>query len=118
MPLHLLVPSLLRVTDASSSASSDSTATPHPLHALLEPLLLTARSTANKYHVELPQILADGGGAGEIEETMMWYVLNYEIADTDEVRTRPNGVGHAEGPWVDDKWRNRWLERMERRELV
>jgi len=48
----------------------------------------------------------------------MWYVLNYEIADSDEVRTRPNGSGHAEGPWVDDEWRKGWLERMERRESV
>lgn len=117
MPLRLLVPCLLRVKDASLSHSSISTSS-HPLHALLEPLLLTGRSVTNKYHVELPRILSNGGGAGEIEETIMWYVLNYEIADSDEVRTRPNYSGHAEGPWVDDEWRKGWLERMERRESV
>src|SRR5262245_40738160 len=64
MPLNLLVPSLLRVAPAQ-------TGPPHPLHALLEPLLLGPRAAADKYRVELPQILADGGGAGEMEESMM-----------------------------------------------
>jgi hypothetical protein len=47
----------------------------------------------------LPQILSDGGGAGEIEENMMSFALNYE-------------------PWIDEGWRKGWLERMERREYV
>jgi hypothetical protein len=93
MPLHLLVPSMLRVNVASSSQSPP--ITPHPLHALLDQLLLSVRSSSNKYHVELPQILSDGGGAGEVEENMMWFTLNHEK------------VGRTE-----------WLDRMERREYV
>lgn len=108
MPLHLLVPSILRVGPPTTSET-----TPHTLHGLLKPLLLTARSASNKYHVELPQILADGGGAGEIEETMMWYALNHEQAD-DELWARTSAAG--EGPWVDEAWRTKWVERMERRE--
>ena len=110
MPLKLVIPSLSRVkADPSSSEES------HPLHSLLKPLLQTARSASNKYHIELPQILKHGGGAGEIEETTMWFALNLEQAD-DELWTRTSAVG--QGPWVDEKWRATWIERMERRESV
>ncbi|KAG6886410.1 hypothetical protein C0992_004092 [Termitomyces sp. T32_za158] len=106
MPLNLLVPSLLRVTAERSDL--------HPLHSYLKPLLQTARAASQKYRVELPQILSNGGGAGEIEETMMWYALSYERAD-DDLWTRTTDI--REGPWEDEKWRTRWLERMERREF-
>ncbi|KAG6877131.1 hypothetical protein C0993_010083 [Termitomyces sp. T159_Od127] len=106
MPLNLLVPSLLRVTAGHAE--------PHPLHSHLKPLLQTARTASLKYRVELPQILSNGGGAGEIEETMMWYALSYEKAD-DDLWTRTTDL--REGPWEDEKWRTRWLERMERREF-
>lgn len=111
MPLKLLVPSISRVNAASSSTS------PHPLHGLLEPLLLTPRTAANKYHVELPQILSDGGGAGEIEETMMWFSLNHEkVEDDDWIRSED--ANDVDVPWADENWRQKWLERMERRESV
>ena len=110
MPLKLVIPSLLRVkTDQSSSEE------PHPLHSLLQPLLQTARSASSKYHSELPQILKHGGGAGEIEETTMWFALNYEKAD-DELWARTSAAGL--GPWVDEEWLTSWIERMERRESV
>ena len=108
MPLHLLVPALRRINPPSSSAAQ-----PHPMHAFLEPLLLTPRNTTNKYHTELPQILADGGGAGEMEETMMWYAVTHEKAGNDLVLAED-----ADGPWVDAKWKDTYLERMERRECV
>lgn len=111
MPLKLLVPLMLRVIATSSSSA------PHPLHALLEPLLLTTRSTANKYHVELPKILTDGGGAGEIEETIMWFALEHEKA-VDEEWMRSSASTQAGALWENDKWRARYLERMERREYV
>ena len=110
MPLKLVIPSLSRVSPDFSSSRD-----PHPLHALLKPLLQTARSASSKYHVELPQILDHGGGAGEIEEATMWYALNYEQAD-DELWARTSATG--EGPWVDENWRVKWIDRMERRESV
>ena len=116
MPLHFLVPSLVRVNVASTSQPVHTT--PHPLHALLDQLLLSVRSSFNKYHVELPQILSDGGGAGEMEETMMWFAVTYEKRDDNDGRSRLNNATQAEGPWVDDAWRKKWLERMERREYV
>jgi hypothetical protein len=96
MPLHLLVPSLLRVNAPSSTVHQ------HPLRTLLIPLLLTPRAATRKYHVELPEILVQGCGAGEIEESMMWFALGYEKVGED--------VGD------DEKWRAQWLERLERRE--
>lgn len=105
MPLQLLVPSLRRV-NAPSTSNPD--ASIHPMHALLEPLLLTTRSLAEKYHVAFPQILADGGGAGEMEETMMWYALTHEKI--------PEGMETTEDVWSNDVWRESYLERMERRE--
>ncbi|PPQ69371.1 hypothetical protein CVT26_002526 [Gymnopilus dilepis] len=109
MPLHLLVPSLRRIKVPSTSSD----ATVHPMHAFLEPLLLTTRLASNKYHVELPQILANGGGAGEMEETMMWYALTHEKG----VERPAEALEDAEGPWVNEEWRQKYMERMERREV-
>ncbi|KAK0206915.1 hypothetical protein DFS33DRAFT_630521 [Desarmillaria ectypa] len=113
MPLMLLIPSLLRVNIASSSQP-----TTHPLHVLVSPLLLTSRSAANKYHTDLPQLLSDGGGDGEIEETMMWYALSYEKADESDGQSRPGSSEHTEELWMNEKWRDKWVERMERREVL
>jgi hypothetical protein len=126
MPLRLLVSSLLRVRGGNVSDSASTTSAlhsyPHPLHDLLEPLLLTTRAASNKYHTELPQILSDGGGAGEMEETMMWFAINYEKGPEDDNsgdKTRSKDAQHHfEGPWIDESWRKAWLERLERRECV
>uniref|UniRef100_A0A8H7XWD1 DNA replication regulator Sld3 C-terminal domain-containing protein n=1 Tax=Psilocybe cubensis TaxID=181762 RepID=A0A8H7XWD1_PSICU len=104
MPLNLLIPSLRRVNVPSSSSDTSV----HPMHALLEPIMLTTPDVDNKYNVELPLILSEGGGAGEMEETMMWYSLTHEKGDHSE---------HSEGPWTDDVWRQGYMERMERREV-
>ncbi|KAF9556485.1 hypothetical protein CPC08DRAFT_669781 [Agrocybe pediades] len=108
MPLNLLIPSMSRISVPSTSDASQV----HPMHAFLEPLLLTTRMVTQKYHEELPQILADGGGAGEMEETMMWYALTHEKADEDT--PVPD---NQEGPWVDEKWQQKYMDRMEKREL-
>uniref|UniRef100_A0A0W0FPN7 DNA replication regulator Sld3 C-terminal domain-containing protein n=1 Tax=Moniliophthora roreri TaxID=221103 RepID=A0A0W0FPN7_MONRR len=114
MPLNLLMHSLKRVNVASGSSQPE-ISQPHPLHALLDPLLHTPRSAANKYNVELPQILSDGGGAGEIEEAMMWYVLGYEKGDKEYETIRDTSADRD--VWEDERWRKNWLQRMERREV-
>jgi hypothetical protein len=58
-----------------------------------------------KYRKELLRILVNGGGAGEVEETMMWFAVSHENAETEE-------------PWLDAAWRDQWLERLQRREYV
>ncbi|KAI5118414.1 hypothetical protein M0805_002866 [Coniferiporia weirii] len=97
-PLSHLIASLRRV-----AAPDDNMSAPHPLHSLLEPLLLPIRAASDKYRTELVQILVDGGGAGEREEMMMWFAWEYERMD-----------GQAD----EEKWRNKWLERLERREAM
>ncbi|KAH8110413.1 hypothetical protein DFH11DRAFT_1547516 [Phellopilus nigrolimitatus] len=95
--LSHLITSLRRINTPQPNSKS----VIHPLHALLEPLLLPTRAASDKYRTELVQILVDGGGAGEQEEMMMWYAWNYEQVDDD----------------VDEEnWRKEWLERLERRD--
>lgn len=70
------------------------------------PLLKTARTTQDKYHKELPQILKDGGGAGEIEESVMWYAWSNEKV-----------AGEVESDEEKEaEWRRKWLDRLEKRE--
>ncbi|KAG2121911.1 hypothetical protein DEU56DRAFT_833174 [Suillus clintonianus] len=111
MPLSIFIPSLLRI-QAPPDVAEDQ---PHPLHAFIEPLLLSLRAAANKYHNELPQILADGGGAGEAEEGVMWYALGYE--KTDASAERSEHLNREDTVLLEDKWRSSWLERMEQREV-
>jgi hypothetical protein len=111
MPLSLFVPSVL---SASSGAPlSPHPASPHPLHDLLEPLMMAPRSASNKYYVDLPRILADGGGAGEVEEDIMWFALSFEKENDDDQSSNNNNGDEA---WKNERWRKDWLERMERRE--
>ncbi|KAG0703063.1 hypothetical protein DFH29DRAFT_874756 [Suillus ampliporus] len=92
MPLSLFVPSLICIRPPPDITEG----WPHPLHACIEPLLLSLRAAGNKYHNEPPQILADGGGAGEAEET---------ITSTEKMLL------------LEDRWRSGWLKRMEQREV-
>ncbi|KAL1683128.1 hypothetical protein EV122DRAFT_202084 [Schizophyllum commune] len=117
MPLHGLVHALRRITYASPNDVN----APHPLHALIEPLLLTARSAAHKYHTELTAILAEGGGAGEAEEAMMWFAYEHEKHEAaSSASGQPSSSQQSNDPEsnedADAQWQARWLNRMERRE--
>ena len=96
MSLNLFIPSIQRVKYALSSSATAS----HPLHAILSPLLQTTRTTADKYRTDLPKILFDGAGTGDIEESMILYAFHHQIGSEDS----------------DEQWREKWLERMEHRE--
>lgn len=98
MPLPRLITALRQIVHPQPNL-------PHPLHELLNDILSTARGVAQKYHTELPSIISDGGGLGEVEEQMMWLRYNNEKAsDNDELS--------------QDHWTRLWLEKMERREYV
>jgi hypothetical protein len=73
---------------------------------MLTPLLLTTQSIHDKYHQELPRILEDEGGAGKIEEVMMWYAYSREKYDEKE----DNDID------AEKSWRKSWMVKMERRE--
>ncbi|KAK2459255.1 hypothetical protein APHAL10511_008732 [Amanita phalloides] len=113
MPLLLFVPAIASASVALPSALPTDT---HPLHAVLEPLIMAPRAASDKYYLDLPQILADGGGAGEIEENMMWFALSFEKSELNGAESGGEGESESE-PWRDENWRKAWLDRMERREV-
>ncbi|KAI8977748.1 hypothetical protein BD414DRAFT_466612 [Trametes punicea] len=112
MPLHRLVPALLRVRHASSVSPSTSQAPMvHPLHGLLQPILLTSRASSQKYHSRIPQLLAEENDPTDAEEEYMWYAYQKDkSADADVLE----GQDEYE---VHERLRNAWLEKMERREV-
>jgi hypothetical protein len=81
----------------------------HSIPDSIFPLLKSARETQNKYHQELPKILAEQGGGGEVEESMMWYAWSHEKY------AAPEGVDAEEH---ERQWRNKWLDKLEKRESV
>lgn len=112
MSLRYFVPSLLRINSSPSSSPGSTSCTPgHPLHELLRPLLLTPRIAAQKYHSHISQTVDDDGGAGDIEEHMMWFAYKNEKVEEDDQINASDGDFDAEY-----KWKQQWLERMERRE--
>ncbi|KAI0946437.1 hypothetical protein AcW1_009900 [Taiwanofungus camphoratus] len=114
MPLHYLVPSLLRVSASPTSTHMHlSSCATHPLQTLLSPLLLTPRSAAQKYHGHIAQVLADDGGAGDAEENMMWFALKYEKVEENDEQIDQN----FDEETSEEKWTKNWLDRMERREV-
>ena len=104
MPLRQLVKSLRRFMPSSSL--------PQALYATLSPLLLSVRAIQDKYHNQLPQILQDGGGAGEIEEAMMWYSWSHEKFHSDGNGEFSDGGGKCN----EDVGKKAWMEKLERRE--
>lgn len=117
MSLNYLIPSLQRVNAPSGSSPT----IPHPMHVILEPLLLTTSALNKKYRSELAHILSNNGGAGGMEEAMMWYAVEHDKPLDDDGHLsgkspQKHGKDGEEGPWTIEKWRESYLERMERRE--
>lgn len=126
MPLRFLIPALLRVTAtpcsttaiAQSQAESQSQSTPplepsraapHPLHALLRPLLLTSRAASQKYHARITHILAEEGEPADSEEEYMWYAYHKDKVGDDT-------QGEDDDDEAQERLKNAWLEKFERRE--
>ncbi|KIJ55839.1 hypothetical protein M422DRAFT_774740 [Sphaerobolus stellatus SS14] len=79
------------------------------LHDALNPLLLSVRTTQMKYHQELPRILDDEGGAGELEEAMMWFARSKE---------KYPEVNEGSGQDAEESWKHEWMTKLERREVL
>lgn len=108
MSLRYLVPSFLRIRPVQTT----SPAAPHPLHDALRPLLLTPRTASQKYHTRISQILDEDGGSGDAEEAMMWFAYKHEKIDEENPENPEETEMEAE-----ERWKNSWLEKMERREV-
>lgn len=112
MPLQLLVKALLKPWPLSFIPEA-STPAFHPLHASVKPLLLTPRSTADKYHTRIARILSGEHCTGDAEEKLMWFVLKHEKPVDDSAM---NEHQSRDMDTVEDQRIQEWLERMERRE--
>ncbi|KAJ3005393.1 hypothetical protein NUW54_g4357 [Trametes sanguinea] len=112
MPLQFLIPSLLRIAYASpASPSTSHTLVPHPLHSLLQAILLTSRASAQKYHSRIPQLLAEENEPADAEEEYMWYAYHKDKSADVE---RQEGQDEYE---MHERLKTAWLEKMERREV-
>ena len=118
MPLRRLVPSLLRVAKSNMSNvpyTPSSTPPPNPIHPLvtyLAPLLLTPRTSSQKYNMRIPELMDAEGPPQDPEANMMWYAMRHEKVDINE----QSNIREQEA--AEEKWKHTWLERMERREFV
>ncbi|KAH9895650.1 DNA replication regulator SLD3-domain-containing protein [Cubamyces lactineus] len=112
MQLQFLIPALLRVEHASPSLPSTSQAPPsHPLHTLLQPILLTSRASSQKYHGRISQLLAEEHEPDDQEEEYMWYA--YQKDKTVDVEVQEGQDEYD----LYERLKKAWLERMERREV-
>ncbi|KAI0824394.1 DNA replication regulator SLD3-domain-containing protein [Trametes gibbosa] len=109
MPLQLLLPALLRVADASPSTSEPSVI--HPLHSLLQPILLTSRASSQKYSSRIPQLIAEESDCAQTEDEYVWDAYNKDKANEVHV---PEGQDENE---AHEQLKHAWFERMERREV-
>ncbi|EIW52549.1 uncharacterized protein TRAVEDRAFT_174632, partial [Trametes versicolor FP-101664 SS1] len=110
MPLPFLLPAMLRVAHASASTSD--TPMTHPLHSLLQPILLTSRASSQKYHTRISQVLTEENDAADAEEEYMWSAYHKDKTSDADI---PEGQDEDEAH--DERLKHAWLERMERREV-
>ncbi|KIY73933.1 hypothetical protein CYLTODRAFT_416588 [Cylindrobasidium torrendii FP15055 ss-10] len=110
MPIAELIPTLKLVNAPSASNG------PHPLLALIEPLLLSGRAASDKYREELPQAVEKEGEITGTEESVMWYALSYGK----KTGSHSKGGTHerTEELLADSEWMKQWFESMERREIA
>ncbi|KAI0367080.1 hypothetical protein BV20DRAFT_1001082 [Pilatotrama ljubarskyi] len=111
MPLQFLIPALLRVANAPSSPSTSQNPTSHPLHSLLKPILLTSRASSQKYHTRISQLLAEENDPADTEEEYVCYAYQKDKVAGPDVK---EGEDEYE---AQERLKNAWLERMERREV-
>lgn len=84
----------------------------HPLHSLLQPILLTSRASSQKYHTRISQVLSEENDAADAEEEYMWSAYHKDkTSDVDIPEEQDEDEAH-------ERLKHAWLERMERREYV
>ncbi|KAM5545732.1 hypothetical protein V8D89_000770 [Ganoderma adspersum] len=114
MPLQFLIPALLRATSASDPAATPSQqeqVAGHPLHSLLQPVLLASRAASHKYHTRIPGVISEEGEPADPEEEYVWYAYHKDKVGEDE---RQDGQGEYE---AQERLKHAWLEKYERREV-
>ncbi len=113
MPLQFLIPALLRATSASDPAATASQqVSGHPLHSLLQPVLLVSRAVSQKYHTRIPNVISEESEPADPEEEYVWYAYHKDKVGDDE---RPDGQDDYD---AQERLKHAWLEKYERREYV
>lgn len=131
MPLRFLVPALMRVSATATSTSTltltsplsakeASTSSPspgaHPLHTLLDSILLTSRAASQKYHARVRRLLLEENEPADSEEEYMWYAYHKDKIGTDEQESA-HALSEEQAEYeVQERLKNAWLEKFERRE--
>lgn len=122
MPLQFLIPALLRATSASGPAATPSPQEQvaglhdhHPLHSLLQPILLASRAASQKYHTRIPGVISEEGEPADPEEEYVWYAYHKDKVGEDERERQADGQDEYE---AQERLKHAWLEKYERREYV
>ena len=130
MPLRFLVPALMRVSATATSTSTltltsplsakeASTSSPspgaHPLHTLLDSILLTSRAASQKYHARVRRLLLEENEPADSEEEYMWYAYHKDKIGTDEQESAHAPSEEQAEYEVQERLKNAWLEKFERR---
>ncbi|KAH9923542.1 uncharacterized protein B0H18DRAFT_1179302, partial [Fomitopsis serialis] len=117
VPLRALVASLLRIQSPTTSPCSSSGVPSHPLHDLLRPLLLTPRSTSQKYHSRINRLIEDDRHSEDNEEQMLWLAYRNAKGDAELEQQTQDASGAVSMFDAEEAWKDRWLARMEQREV-
>ncbi|RDX44496.1 hypothetical protein OH76DRAFT_1095240 [Lentinus brumalis] len=125
MPLHFLIPALLRVSATAQLPSprpaeaSTSSPAAHPLHSLLKPILLTSRAASQKYHARIRRLLLEENEPADSEEEYLWYAYHKDkIGGEDEQDGGQNQATDKDAEYAShERLKNSWLEKFERREV-
>ena len=118
MPLKRLVPSILRVAKTNTGNVPNTPScrpTPnsiHPLATALAPLLLTPRTSSQKYGMHILELMDAEEPSQDLEANMLWYAMRHDRVELNE----QSDLHDQEAG--EEKWKQAWLERMERRESV
>ncbi|KAI0073981.1 hypothetical protein K474DRAFT_1602348 [Panus rudis PR-1116 ss-1] len=108
MPLRLLVPAIRRLPQSGPY----DTPAEHHLRRILESLLLTPRSSSEKYQTRVPDLLVDEDAVPNLEANILWYGAKYVKLDIED------HANEEEQAMAEEKWKNAWLERLEQREVM
>ncbi|KAK7679006.1 hypothetical protein QCA50_017950 [Cerrena zonata] len=95
--------------NTTASSSSDTT---DIFRRVFQALLLTPRAASQKYHEHIPRLLVDEDAEPDLEANLLWYAVKYEKTEIGE------GADEHQQELAEEKWKNTWLERVEKREVL
>lgn len=95
--------------NTTASSSSDTT---DILRRVLQTLILTPRAASQKYQEHIPRLLVDEDAVPDLEANLLWYAVKYEKTEFED------DADEQQQALAEEKWKDAWLERVEKRESV